>query len=79
MKSVLDWLAEMETEAMAQAPARGRSVLVSGRVRIDCEYLPKVDMLNWQVDGCKADRETAGRALEHARAFKDLPFSAKRR
>ena len=79
MKTIYQWLAEMEAEAMAQAPARGHSVLVSGRTRIDCEYAPKTDKLRWQVDGCKADRELAAKALERARAFKDLPFSAAKR
>ena len=67
MKSIFDWLAEMEAEAMAQAPARGHAVLVSGRTRIDCTYQPKIGRLKWYVNNRMADREIASKALEQAR------------
>ena len=67
MKTIYQWLAEMEAEAMAQAPARGHSVLVSGRTRIDCTYQPKTDRLKWYVNNRMADREIASKALEQAR------------
>ncbi|WP_158935058.1 hypothetical protein [Burkholderia sp. S171] len=80
MKTIYQWLSEMEAEAMAcaPAPARGHVIFVSGRTRIDVKYQPKTDRLTWLVDNRVADREIASKALEHARAFKDLPFPAKR-
>ena len=69
MKSIFDWLAEMEAEAMAQAPARGHAVLVSGRTRIDCTYQPKIGRLKWYVDNRIADRELAAKALKNARQY----------
>ena len=76
MKTVDEWLTDMESESRACAPARGHSILVSGRVRVECEYLPKVDRLTWRVDDHVVTRELAGKALEHARKYKYAPFTA---
>jgi hypothetical protein len=78
-KTVYQWLTDLENEAMAAAPSRGHSILVSGCTRVDCLYAPKTDRLTWLVNNHKVDREIARKALERARAFKDLPFSAAKR
>lgn len=72
MKSVEAWLSEMEAHVAAVAPARGHAFLISGVTRIEIEQYRGV--VRWLVNNRVCDRECAGRALEHARAYKYRPF-----
>jgi hypothetical protein len=74
MKSVTQWLDDLESECREASPKRGHALLVSGRVRIECEFLPDVDQLSWWVNSRAVSRDTAARALAHARTYPDRPF-----
>jgi hypothetical protein len=73
VKTVEQWLTEMETSVAEAAPARGHSFLVSGITRIEIEQYRGVT--RWLVNNRVCDRECAGRALEHARKYKYTIFT----
>lgn len=74
MKSVTQWLDDLEAGARAAAPARGHEILISGRVRIEVQFLPADQRLSWMVNNRSTSRDTAARALAHARTYPDRPF-----
>lgn len=73
MKTVEALLTELETQVAETAPARGHAFLVSGVTRVEIEQLH--GKTRWLVNNRLADRECAGRAIEHARAFKYTVFT----
>jgi hypothetical protein len=73
MDSVFETLDALEADAIAAPNGRQRT-FVAGRVRFDVSYVPDLQRVSWSVDGRTCSRETAERALTHARARPLVPF-----
>jgi hypothetical protein len=77
MKTIEQWLTELETSATAGAEScssrHAHDFLISGITRILCSCDRGV--IRWEVDGRKADRQTAGQAIAHARARPHARFA----
>jgi hypothetical protein len=66
VKPATEVLAQMEINARA-APQLAHT-MVSGRLRLDVEYLPDLQRVSWRVNGRTVSRAMASRELEKARA-----------
>jgi hypothetical protein len=73
LRPVEDLLTELETHVAETTPAPAHAFLVSGITRVEIEQLH--GKTRWLVNNRLADRECAGRAIEHARAFKYTVFT----
>jgi hypothetical protein len=71
-KTVEEVLDDMASNAKA-APMLAHT-LVSGRVRIDVEWLADLQRASWRVNGRVASYAMASRALNHARLHPLVPF-----
>jgi hypothetical protein len=78
MRSIAEWMSELEQQARGGAPARGHAMLISGVTRIEVSCEAGSDRLQWAVNRREVVREVAERALAHARAWPKLAFTAYR-
>jgi hypothetical protein len=73
MKTIQETLDTLEADARL-APACSQRTFIAGRVRFDVSYVPDLQRVSWSVNGRVVSRETAERALMHARAKPLVPF-----
>lgn len=73
MKTVQQWLTELENGAREPAPAHGHELLISGATTVQCSQDRGV--VTWTVNNRQVDRDTAGRALAFARAHPSGRFT----
>jgi hypothetical protein len=73
VRSVGETLDTLEADARL-APGCRQCTFIAGRVRFDVSYVPDLQRVSWSVNGRVVSRETAERALMHARAKPLVPF-----
>ncbi|MFM0428201.1 hypothetical protein PQQ75_04225 [Paraburkholderia aspalathi] len=59
-------ISRLENEARTDGVAKP---FVSGRVRVDCEFVRDLAIFSWRIDGRTTTRQRAVQAIDEARRF----------